>query len=426
MSLNRNQLQRVQESLSPDMLIDQMLGSKEYPWSSPMEFFESDRFCGLRLYPGQRLMLKLWNLQLDDLTDWEKSTIDRWTKSFRNDQYTIGISSDVYERASLLKNDGYEHFTTTISILGRRASKSTLCGAQMALLDAEALWNGVDTLTSQTLDDIARQQDAEVGESFFQESEDGSDSVQKKDTSTYSIVMATTAQQAQETLFSNYYETVLGCRWLQQYILRITPFEIVYQTMNDKVRTMELLSAGVPLEREISSLRSRPVSSNSSAMRGRACIQMAFDEIFFSLGGDSARAGDRSIRAMRPAMQQFGRRRMQQFPSSPWTRDGLVYQMYVQGRQLLPEYERRMGMKREEAIDDVDRRGHAMVTDPSVFIAQLESWRLYEGYEDQSFRPTYVRGWSPKTIVVENEQGQRRTLQTSTNARVGDYVRLEV
>lgn len=417
----------MEQSISPDMLIEQMLSSSHrgYPWSTPLEFFESDRFCGLRLYPGQRLMLKLWNLQLDDLTDWERQTIDRWRSSFGNDSYTVGISSDVYERAAALKRDGYEHFTTTISILGRRASKSTLCGAQMALLDAEALWNGVDTLTSQDSERIARQQDAEVGDQFLVESDEDDDPVQMKDTSTYSIVMATTAQQAQETLFSNYYETVLGCRWLQQYILRITPFEIVYQTMNDKIRTMELLSSGVPLEREISSLRSRPVSSNSSSMRGRACIQMAFDEIFFSLGGDSARAGDRSIRAMRPAMQQFGRRRMQQFPSSPWTRDGLVYQMYVQGRVLMDEYRERTGLSKRDAEEDVERRGSRMVTDPSTFIAQLESWRLYEGYETESFRPTYYSGWSPRTMILENEHGQRRTIQASTNARVGDYVRLE-
>lgn len=296
----------------------------------------------------------------------------------------------------------------------------------MALLDAEALWGGVDTISSRQSQDIAAAQDDEVGLGFYQEAPEDEQRTQQKDTSTYSIVMATTAQQAQETLFSNYYETVLGCRWLQQYILRITPFEIVYQTMNDKLRTLDLLSTGVPIEREISSLRSRPVSSNSSAMRGRACIQMAFDEIFFSLGGDSARAGDRSIRAMRPAMQQFGRRRMQQFPSSPWTREGLVYQMYVQGRNLLPEYMERTGIRRrQKALDDVEERGAQLFTDPSTFIAQLESWRLYEDYETQSFRPTYVQGWRPRRLTVEDQNGNRRELSVDSNARIGDYVLLD-
>lgn len=271
--LNREQIKEVIGSLTPDMLFNSQFSKyKSEPWSTPLEFFESDRFCGMHLYPNQRLMLKLWNLQIDDLTDYENQTLDRWCREFKNDKYKVGVLPDIRERIEVLKREGYKHFSTYVLVLGRRASKSFLSGSQLALSDAQMLWNGIPNVRFSS--DLAEEQDSIVGGSdfwkqdAFEEAQDNAGI--DKDTAVYSVFMATTMTQAQETIFKDYYNAVLSCKWLQDYVLRVTPFQVTYQTVNDRLKTLEYLENGVPLERELSSMVSRPVSSNSDSVRGRA------------------------------------------------------------------------------------------------------------------------------------------------------------
>ena len=419
--------ERIIESLTPEMLINDSLKSKNaFPWDTPLEFFESDKYCNMHLYPRQRLMLKLWNLQ-DDFTDYENQTIDKWCKGFKNDKYKCGIQPDIRERIAYLKANDYTHFTTIIPVAGRRFSKSRLSGAEKTLNDAETLWRGIPSVSfNQTL---AQEQDAIVGKDFFQK--DPFDVEQNnagisQDTSVYTVVVATTAQQAQETLFSDYYNAVMGCKWLQQYILRITPFQIVYQTINDRLKTLEYLKEGIPLEKELASMISRPISSNSNSIRGRNIIAYLHDEIFFGQSGDSFRAADRIVGAITPATQRFGRQRLVMYPSSPWTRTGRVYQLYLQGQVYMDEYLEREGKTKThenvvEANEQVEQMEKALA-DPSVFVSQLESWEVYEDYKDEAFRPTYYSGWSPKLLTIQNEAGEIRQIQANTNAKVGQYV----
>ena len=432
MKLNAKVINRLMSSISPQMILHDVLDSKKTtPWNDDvLEFMESDRFCGMSLYPLQRLMFKLWSLQIDDLTDFEKQKIDEWSKSFQNTSYTTGISTDIYERIDTLKKDGYDHFPTVILILGRRASKSLLSGAYIAYEDAKLLWNGIPSVSMSNMDALGRKQDGLVGQDFFVEDtfdDNMNFSGVSKDTSVYSIFMATSATQAQESIFSDYYNAVLSCKWLQPYILRITPFQIVYQTINDKLMTIDYLEKGLPLESEFASIVARPISSNSNSIRGRAIMNFVFDEVFFSQSGESARSGERSIKAILPAMQQFGANRCTIYPSSPWTREGYVYRMYLQGRNLLDSYLESQGRPvnqktKDEAMDEIDKAGEEIIQDPTIFIAQLESWRLYENYRDQSFRPTYYPGFSPKKLELVNQNGERMTVNAKTNARVGQYV----
>lgn len=431
--LNREQIKEVIGSLTPDMLFNSQFSKyKSEPWSTPLEFFESDRFCGMHLYPNQRLMLKLWNLQIDDLTDYENQTLDKWCREFKNDKYKVGVLPDIRERIEVLKREGYKHFSTYVLVLGRRASKSFLSGSQLALSDAQMLWNGIPNVRFSS--DLAEEQDSIVGGSDFWK-QDAFDEAQDnagidKDTAVYSVFMATTMTQAQETIFKDYYNAVLSCKWLQDYILRVTPFQVTYQTINDRLKTLEYLENGVPLERELSSMVSRPVSSNSDSVRGRAVAKFCFDEVFFSLGGDSSRSADRMVSAITPATQTFGKDRMLMFPSSPWTRTGRVYQLYLQGQVYVDEYLEAEGKSvtssaRSEAMDDAEELVEAKIADPSVFVAQLESWRLYEHCQDQAFVPTYWSGWSPKKLKLVNEQGDTMEIVARTNAKDGNYIYME-
>jgi hypothetical protein len=117
------------------------------------------------------------------------------------------------------------------------------------------------------------------------------------------------------------------------------------------------------------------------------------------------------------------------YPSSPWTRTGRVYQIYLQGQVYMDEYLEREGKTKThknvvEANEQVEQMEQALA-DPSVFVSQLESWEVYEDYKDEAFRPTYWSGWSPKLLTIQNEKGETRQIQANTNAKVGQYVNVD-
>lgn len=386
--------------LTPEMILDDSFGtSKGIPFE-PMEFFESDRYCGMHLYPNQRLLLKLINLY-EDYTDRENQVIDEWTRSYAARGYRVGIQTDIRDRIHILRGMGYRSFTQIIFVMGRRASKTTLCGAQWALHDAQMLCEGLPRVS-----DTDRQDD-----------------------SIYGIAMATTAQQAQESIFASYYRAVSGCPWFSRYIKRITPFEITYQTLEDKLRTMDMLESGINVEREPVSMVCRPISSNSDSIRGRPIDVFCFDEIYFSMGGTSSRSGDRAVSAIVPATQTFGRNRLVMFPSSPWTRTGRAYRLYTQGDVSVTETLEGSGEAdtrgSRERLDSDVADVEAQLADPSIFVAQLESWTPYEGWDEGEYIPTYHSGWSPKRLTLEGEDGGVVEVEAETNAETGDYVELK-
>lgn len=77
---------------------------------------------------------------------------------------------------------------------------------------------------------------------------------------------------------------------------------------------------------------------------------------------------------------------------------------------------------KSEAMDEIDEQGEAMVADPTIFVAQLESWKLYEHSTDESFVPTYHQGWSPRHLVAKDEHGNTYELDADTNASKGNYI----
>jgi hypothetical protein len=156
------------------------------------------------------------------------------------------------------------------------------------------------------------------------------------------------------------------------------------------------------------------------------CVSLVFDEIFFALGGDSSRAGDVAIKALQPSLQQFGKDKMMMFPSSPWSRTGYVYDLYTQGKVRLDEYLEKNGLsKTSKNVAKVDQQveatAEAIQANPTIFVAQLESWRLYENYEDQAYVPTYYSGFTPKKLVVKDKSGTS-TITANTNAKAGDFI----
>ena len=63
----------------------------EYPWKDAIDFFENPKFLGAKLFPNQRLILKLWNLQTD-FTPYEQKTLEKWKEGFQVEDYKDGVS----------------------------------------------------------------------------------------------------------------------------------------------------------------------------------------------------------------------------------------------------------------------------------------------------------------------------------------------
>jgi hypothetical protein len=103
------------------------------------EFAESDEFCDKRLYPRQKLLLKL--MFLEELTGQEEDILDLWIAGGRNGS-EITISPNIRERIQYLRENGYSHFREIVLVGGRRSSKGFCTG--MAL--GKVMW---DTLQLQ-------------------------------------------------------------------------------------------------------------------------------------------------------------------------------------------------------------------------------------------------------------------------------------
>lgn len=310
--------------------ITQLEGQK-YPWRNAIEFFTSPSFLGAYLFPAQRLLLKLWNLQTD-FTPEEERRLEEWTRpGLQGDEpYKSGIQGDVLDRIAYLKSQGREWFPTVVSVMGRRAGKTFLTGLQLSYCTACYLytngWQDRD-LSSPGLPSLGHEPNL--------------------------VVMATTAEQAQATIFTDFYSAVLANPFFDPYITRALPSKVEFADLEDQLRESRMK---VKLEKSLVSLRARAASSNSAGSRGWAIPFYAFDEGFFALAGESARSGNEAIKALLPSLTQFYPHEMALFPSSPRNRGGELYNMYVAG---------------------LETKGSGNWS-PEIFVSQMESWKMYQ------------------------------------------------
>jgi len=98
-------------------------------------FAESPHFLGRRLYPRQKTLLRLINLETELMTDYDFEVIDEWTKGFNRSGVSIGVSPDIWNRVEYLKANGYNHFREVINITGRRGGKGHIGGIMGAYLN---------------------------------------------------------------------------------------------------------------------------------------------------------------------------------------------------------------------------------------------------------------------------------------------------
>ena len=335
------------------------LGPENPPYRDIVSFAEQG--ANQRLYPNQALILKTWTLA-DQYTDRELHTLEDWMSGFNNAEPT-GVTPDLYDRIELLRAHGYPWFTTIIPVLGRRASKTFLTGIMFC-------WQTIKILSDPRFSRTCahRQQPLSI------------------------LIGATKKEQVLSTLFAAYQNMILNTHWLEPHIIKwnrdridfISPWDAVAERDNEHPQP---------------TLSVRAVSSNSNDVRGGSIIGFVLDEAFFTRSGDSMFTGDAAIEAASPALNQFGRYGLQMYPSSPWTRTGKVYELYTAARKPVADG-----------------------GDPSLNATQLESWRLYEGWENGLM----LRKDAPstKTLRMHDNQGRSQVILLETAAQPGDRVLL--
>ena len=334
-------------------------GPKNPPYSDIVSFAEQG--ASQRLYPNQALILKTWTLA-EQYTQTELDTLHTWMNHYMDAEPT-GVSPDLFDRIELLKAQSYPWFTTIIPVLGRRASKTFLTGIMFCWQTIRIL---SDPQFSRTF--AHRQQPLSI------------------------LIGATKKEQVLATLFAAYQNMVLNTPWLEPHIIKwnrdridfISPWDAVAERDNEHPQP---------------TLTVKAVSSNSNDVRGGSIIGFVLDEAFFTRTGDSMFTGDAAIEAARPALNQFGRYSLQMYPSSPWTRTGKVYELYTAARKPLIEG-----------------------GDPVLNTTQLESWRLYEGWEHGLMQRTGQP--SVRTLRMHDETGRSQVILLESTAQPGDRVLL--
>lgn len=291
------------------------LRGQKYPWLNIIDFI--DRFTPVTLYPNQKLIMKLWNLETD-FTDYEKKVLDKWTKTFNDDEYKEGVTGNVLEKIAILKKEGWEWFPKIISVQGRRSGKTFMVGLQLSYCLACWLYtNG-------------------FGNNFSEAGHEPS-----------LIVMATEEKQALDNLFTDCKRAIRNNAFFAPYIVKFLTKSVSFETLEDRLKDRES-------DKKRVSFKARAVSSNADGVRGASIPFFAFDEAFFAKQGEGAMTGNGAMTAILNAQRENYPHSIALFPSSPRSRTGALYEMYLDSFSS---------------------------SNTNTFVSQLPSWAMYENSE---------------------------------------------
>lgn len=302
---------------------------------SIIEFAESPDFCNRRLYPRQRLLLKLFFLE--DLTDAEERILDYWIAGGARGQ-EIQVCPQIRERIAWLKKNGYRHFREMVLVGGRRCSKGFLVGLAMAKLMYDAV----------QVQDPSRYWKIDPDKEIL-----------------YSVVAAA-QDQAKDQQYADFSSMVKSCQVMQRYIYKMQELEFSVMTETDLRKVQELKRRGVKIQRDTSKLRGKALPANSRTIRGSTTMAIAFDEFAHFQQGENDQSDSEVYSSAIPALSQFGRDAAIFCSSSPYSKVGKFYERY------------------DEAMTVDEDTGEA--ANPTIFAIRLPSWALFEGWwEDAEY-----------------------------------------
>lgn len=316
-------------------LLDQVSASLNPRKVSICEFSESDEFCNKKLYPRQKVLLKL--MFLEELTGQEEDVLNYWIQGGRNNS-EIQISPKIRERVEYLRENEFPHFREVMLVGGRRSSKGYITGIAMTKVMYDAL----------QLQDPGRYYGIDETKEIIW------------------ACIAASEQQAREAQFGDVQNTIEGCSAMEKYIVKSLENEVRIATETDlkRVDRAKAERKRVVL-RDIARLRAQALSSNASTLRGKAIMACCVDEMAHMIPGESRLAADQVYDALTPSLDQFGRAAMIFLNSSPYTRIGKFYEKFEEAMEVTPSGDAR---------------------NPLILGFRYPSWALFEGYQDDPER----------------------------------------
>ena len=314
-------------------ILDQLDANLNRKKISVEEFAESAKYCGKRLYPRQKLLLKL--IFLEDLTEEEDRILDYWIEGGKN-KSEIKISPFIRERIAHLKDNGYDHFREVVLVGGRRSSKGFVTGIALA----------------KRMFDVMALQDPGQHYGIDPEKE------------IYFSCVASSQDQAKKYQYADFSSTVNSCAAMQPHISKLQELEFSVATEADIRKLDAFKRQGRRVQRDLSKLRGTALPANASTIRGSATMAICFDEMAHLQEGGSYQSASEVYEAAIPSLAQFGKDAMIFCNSSPYSKVGKFYERW-------------------EESQAVDNDGPAA---PFMFGIQFPSWALFDGWwEDPKY-----------------------------------------
>lgn len=293
-------------------------------------FAESPRFCNRKLYPRQKLLLKL--IFLEDLTEKEEEILDYWIAGGANGN-EIDVPADIRERTAYLKENGYKHFRQVVLVGGRRCSKGFITSIALTKLMYDAM-QLPDPHAAYGIDP-----DKEI---------------------LFSVVAAA-QEQAKDMQYADFAGMVNSCVAMQKNIAKMQELEFSVATEKDLRDIEKWKRQGRKVMRDTAKLRGKALPANARTIRGSATMAYCFDEFAHFMQGESDQSDEEVYAAAVPSLAQFGRTAMIFANSSPFSKVGKFYDLYQEG--LLH--------------DEEGNPEH-----PTTLSIRFPSWALFEGWWD--------------------------------------------
>ena len=312
--------------------LDSTLGGEEV---DIITFAESPKFCNSKLYPRQKLLLKL--MFLEDLSPAEDRILDYWIAG-GNGGNEIEVPSNIRERIEWLKSNGYKHFPEVVLVGGRRCSKGHVTAIAMAKLMYDAMRLG------------------DPGKHY---------GIEKDKTIVFSVVAAA-QDQAKEMQYSDFRNRVESCYAMQNSLGDMQELKFSVLTQRDKDQIALRKKNKRRVDADTASLRGNALPANARTLRGSTTMAIVFDEMAHFQQGENDQSDKEVYSAAKPALAQFGRAAMVFCNSSPYSKVGTFYERFQEG----------IGQD-EDTGEWLNNR---------IFPIRLPSWALFEGWwEDEDY-----------------------------------------
>ena len=320
------------------------------------------------IYPRQGTILKAMFLDIDNFTQYDYDVIGEWSNGFHlpdqpgtdgNLRYqgTHGLQPDLLERIKINKAAGRKWFRENVIAIGRRGGK----GYIGALAGAYVLWNFLAYPNPQ--EQFAIDRDKRLS----------------------AIVFAGKLAQARDEQWKDLASVILGAPCFTKFISESQRQSLTIKSKQDRVREAERAARGIRTTQDMASFEIYPKESTVMSGRGPASFMLFFDEMAHVSTSSGASASAESVYdSSTPSLDQFQEYGFIFEGSSTWQMSGKFYENWEHSLQVEPDT-------------------HLPVY-PEMFMAQLQSWDVYQDWEIAHripMRPGLRRPYTHKKKAIQ-------------------------